>query len=472
MDRIIRKPKVRTAGRIVNPVELRSDIGVISPFSLAEAILGMKIDWSVKNRESGMHLLEEAFEVDYASLFSPVNESPLYRNLPALARVSAARPRAEVVIQKEKASVTRPVTQIKPFVKASPGWRNPLRMLGAILRPGPKQKAMRAEVASSPLQRVATGAAPPCTANVVWQPCTGGACPPPPPPGSDGDYGLLFGTHPIQGCAPDCYFIAALSSLAWTDPASLMGAAGDPDRFDYFFTAVDSSLNPEGDIIENYIDNVLPYNSGTKDLAFARSRVRDSVWPALYEKAFAVFKGMQPPATPDIPGMGFGNPVSALCSIMLYNGSARLTTGLDGHGIFKEINGLCGNTGIGGKTQFPMVAWTYRDTPSVDSLSYETDLLAANHSYSILGTMVAEDLECIVLRNPFVYSVAPPIAGVHDGSWKFTDWYSLGGTYQPGGGQQRSMKLQTTDGSEGDGTFALEADAFVKYFEGYGWIGI
>jgi len=33
------------------------------------------------------------------------------------------------------------------------------------------------------------------------------------------------------------------------------------------------------------------------------------------------------------------------------------------------------------------------------------------------------------------------------------------------------MKLRTTDESIGDGTFALEAGAFVKYFEGLGWVG-
>jgi hypothetical protein len=37
--------------------------------------------------------------------------------------------------------------------------------------------------------------------------------------------------------------------------------------------------------------------------------------------------------------------------------------------------------------------------------------------------------------------------------------------------QVKTMDLKTTNGSEGDGTFAIEAGKFLTYFLAFGWIG-
>ena len=66
-----RKPR-RTAERS-GPL---ADVGVPSPYALAESIVGHRIDWdAVIDRRA---LLEQIFETPYADLFSPSNGSPLY----------------------------------------------------------------------------------------------------------------------------------------------------------------------------------------------------------------------------------------------------------------------------------------------------------------------------------------------------------------------------------------------------------
>ena len=463
--KVQRKASVRPATKVFVPVDMRSDIGVISPFSLAEAILGERIAWTKKTKAGGREILEDALGMDYASLFSPVSGSPLYKGLPSLKTASKARP--EVAVEKMRASVSKPLTKVKPEIRTQTGWGNLLRMLASLFRPEPAQTVRSAEVTAPLASDISTGAPLPCTANVEWR--TDPAWIYPPPPAPAGDYSPLFGTHSIQGCAADCYFIAALSSLAWIDPASLSGTPDLSGNYEYWFTDTDELLNPLGDAQEISVDEPLPVNRDTGELAYAHSRIPNQVWPAVYEKAFAKFKGIMPPTAPNIPGLGFGNPIHALCCLTFTYGTARLTAGYDGHKLWQEINQLCGSGMNGDKTQYPIVAWTYPQTPADPNLSYSTDILVANHSYSILGTAVLNGSECIVLRNPYVYSVAgSPPQGVIDGTWEFTDWYGLGGAESAG---RLQMKLRTTDESIGDGTFALEAGAFVKYFEGLGWVG-
>ena len=53
-----------------------ADIGVPSPYALAEVIARRHIDWdSVGNRPA---LLEDIFQTPYSDLFDPANGSPLY----------------------------------------------------------------------------------------------------------------------------------------------------------------------------------------------------------------------------------------------------------------------------------------------------------------------------------------------------------------------------------------------------------
>ncbi|MDD1665768.1 MAG: C2 family cysteine protease [Methanomicrobiales archaeon] len=424
-----------------------STIGVISPFALAESILGEKIPWTKMGPEEGREVLEGAFHLDYASLFSPVKgESPLYWGLPG------------------KKTAEKSPPEKKNFGLLSSGTFSTAG--------GPDTGRRMARMVAS-LTGTAAGAPPPCTASVTWdeRPVEEYPEPPPPSPDSDADFDLLFGTHPIQGCAADCYFIAALASLAWTDPVGLWGYSDGTGNHDFFFSHIDPDLNPV-DWQPESVDRNLPLDKDTLAPAFARSRVKGRAWPALYEKAYAIFRQVGPGTEPDITQLNYGNPIEALCMTSMCYGTVRLTAGFqDGAELFSEVNALCGAFQDGNKTRFPMVAWTYPTDPADPGLGYNTDVLAANHAYSILGTMVADGVEHIVMRNPFCFSVAPSIDGVTGGTWKFTDWYCYGGENYLPGCSEKVMDLKTSDGSVGDGTFAIEAGLFPAYFLAFAWAG-
>jgi hypothetical protein len=230
----------------------------------------------------------------------------------------------------------------------------------------------------------------------------------------------------------DCYFVAALASLAWTDPMGLMGYPDATGEFhEYLFSHMKPGSLNSTDWVTVNVDKKLPKNQDTGGLAFARSRADDLVWPALYERAFANFKVGQtdPDYEPAITQLlSYGNAIHTLCTIGMCHGTVHQTSGYgsDGAGVFNKINDLCGSFATGNKVKYPMVAWTYPDNP-VGSGQYDNDVLAANHAYSILGTMVEGGKNYIVMRNPFLFSVAPPIDGVIGGTWKYTDYYCVDG---------------------------------------------
>jgi hypothetical protein len=89
----------------------------------------------------------------------------------------------------------------------------------------------------------------------------------------------------FQGYLGDCYFLAALSSLAQTDPVTLqesVAALGDGTYAVRF-------LETDGSEAYHRIDAQLPTVYGTP--AYARlARNGQALWPALLEKAFAEFR--------------------------------------------------------------------------------------------------------------------------------------------------------------------------------------
>jgi hypothetical protein len=207
-----------------------------------------------------------------------------------------------------------------------------------------------------------------------------------------------------------------------------------------------------------YIDEPLAVDA-ISNLVFARPTDNVSVWPSIYEKAYAVYRG-QDPAKPDITQLSSGNPVPAMCDIQGLPCDSKLLKSSTYYSekkfnlqkLFTDINARCGrNTSIGGRTQKPMVTWTYYDstlTPFQDT--FTDDLIVANHSYSILGTTVTREWgNCVVLRNPYGFSVVTqPKPGIHD--------------CKPWNGAYAFSMAQ--------GNFAVEMDAFTRYFEGYGFV--
>ena len=106
----------------------------------------------------------------------------------------------------------------------------------------------------------------------------------------------------------------------------------------------------------------------------------------------------------------------------------------------------------------PAVAWTF--DPAVTNpakVQFSPTTIAARHTYSLLGvvkTGTEVTQQYIVLRNPYGTTKRDPTSGL----CRFTTREDYGAV--------RIFTLSDTS----DGIFAIRADDFVKYFEGYAWM--
>ncbi|MDD1664344.1 MAG: C2 family cysteine protease [Methanomicrobiales archaeon] len=380
---------------------LRTDIGMRSPFALAGARLKTQIPWRELSTEAAKGYLYKAFHIEYSRLFDP---------------------------------------DIK--------YRSPLY-------PREGREVLKAGSGKEYLLRRRTGATP-CTASVARWATLDWTYPAPPPPASSTSPGGPYGIDVMQGCAADCYFVAALSSVAWTSPTLLQGKpdTSSPPRHKYKFYAPAATSNLK-------VGRSIAVDAGD-GIVFAHPMDGDSVWPSVYEKAYAVFRKIQPVETPDITQLNTGNPATTLFEITGLPIDARFVREFSPERLFEFISTKCGGAGVAGRTLCPLVTWTYHDstcTPRGDR--YEDDLIPADHSFSILGTGYVDDRPCIVLRNPFGISVADPVKeGIAEWDWASWTPSSHLSPAPPGDPPVRPR----------DGNFAMEVEAFTRYFEAVGHI--
>jgi hypothetical protein len=265
--------------------------------------------------------------------------------------------------------------------------------------------------------------------------------PPPPPPGS-------FGLDIRQGDSLDCYFVAALIAFAWSTAPSLHGKPDPADTTKHKY-----SFRPMGNPASRSIntDRTLAVDDATSSLVFAHLALPNGnlVWPGLYEKAYGIFRGLDP-VEPAIESLGTYNPGYALGEVInaatsSKNSSTYGTTAA----LFTELKSKAGITAAaGGKTVKPMVAWTYKDKAHTPGGAYDftDDLIVGQHTYAVLGVTKVNNADCIVLRNPYGISTGTSIGGID----------SCIPTWGPAGGFQIP-----------DGNFAITKDVFPNYFEGY-----
>jgi len=189
-------------------------------------------------------------------------------------------------------------------------------------------------------------------------------------------------TEPKQGCVNDCFFLAALVSVAWAANAKLKthpnyqffnGAAWDPAFSINKNLAVDSTLN----------------------LVYART-TSQYIWPCLYEKAYAVWKDTQHRQQPPISSvLSGGSGLTALRNI--YGGSLTVKPAETAIPVIVNQNN---------RTQYPTIAQT-NATPGAG--------LIANHTYSVLKKS-GPGWE---LRDP---CSTLPVYVDHINTTKFNDW--------------------------------------------------
>jgi hypothetical protein len=200
---------------------------------------------------------------------------------------------------------------------------------------------------------------------------------------------------PIQGGLGDCYFIAALSSVAWSRPyviAQRTRATGTGQQ--QFVDMIE--FYKSGKAEEAEVTELLPLNSPSNTFIYARSSEAGEIWPAVYEKAYAKWRTNDPGDKPNYLPIAGGDPVGAASQLTGLTPYYFWNSGLSEDGIYQKVR----ENSLSRKTFNPMVAWTYGSAPSPD-VNYSSAHLAANHAYSILGWQYANNQEYIVLRNPW-----------------------------------------------------------------------
>jgi hypothetical protein len=261
---------------------------------------------------------------------------------------------------------------------------------------------------------------------------------------------------PVQGALGDCYFIAALSSVAWARTyviAQRTRATANENG---------SESNAFVDMIQFYNNGVpkmievtekVPVNTPGNTYIYAHSSDTGEIWPAVYEKAYAKFRTNSSSDQPNYAPLAGGDPVGACAQLTglqsYYFGNSSMTE----NQIMTKIKENC----VSCKTFNPMVAWTYSSSPS-PSVNYNNAHIAANHAYSILGWHYVNNQQYVVLRNPWGYYEATlnSTSGI---------WTAFDAPYYGGPGFLRSINLANTDG-----VFALRTDIFKSHFAGFGLV--
>ena len=259
-------------------------------------------------------------------------------------------------------------------------------------------------------------------------------------------------TDPVQGAVANCYFIAALSSVAWARTyviAQRSRATGPAqqsfvDMFEFY---------KSGKPIQVEATELLPLSSPGNTFIYARSSEPGEIWPAVYEKAFAKWITNDASDRPDILKTAYGDPVGALVALTGLTPTYYSNPALTEDNIWQKVR----ENSVSMKTFNPMVAWTYGTSPSPD-VNYSNAHLVANHAYSILGWQFTNNQKYIVLRNPWGNYEA--ILNVDNSVW--TAWDA---PYYGGPGYFKSIPMAANDG-----IFALRVDTFKKYFAGFGLV--
>lgn len=251
---------------------------------------------------------------------------------------------------------------------------------------------------------------------------------------------------PIQGGLANCYFISALSSVAWSRPYAIANvvrpsAWGNDDAPIHRVTFYKDGAG-NGEAVE--VNEQVPCQQGSQAWKYARSRDAAEIWPAVLEKAFGKWITGNTTEFPDYNPMAYGDPVLATAQIVrgTRNYQANASNTADALVQFVRSNSL------GKRTFNPMVAWTYGSAPS--GLDYVATKVVANHAYSILGWEWVNNTYYVVLRNP--WGTHEATIDVLPNSWTSSQNYSA------------TIPLNT------EGVFAMKASTFKQYFAGLGWV--
>lgn len=438
---------------------------VINPYALADLVSGQRIPW---DKISDPHsALEQVLATPYEELFDPKYGGPLYIGHMLDKNLALVRARSPLLDYKSpteandaETSGLRDISQFATLadlakvadLKSILDW--PI-FCGDISRYSRLQISLRLPETLRTLQ-LGQALSPEVIRAITFDPklvfnVDFGWTPPGAHWASGGDFFKETAEFfdPVQGAVANCYYIAALSAIAWATPfriAHLTRATGanQPQFNDLinFYTpdsggALDKAIQ---------VSEAVPLTA-SDDFIYCRSSEVNETWPAIYEKAFAKLKTGTASDMPDITQTGWGDCVWATAQL---NGGTRRywnTASRSADDLWNLLRSNC----LSYRTFNPMTAWTYSSgDASPDHVDYNSAHVVGSHCYTVLGWAYRDCRRWIVLRNPWgnteaIASVLDATISMYDVSW----W--------------RPITLKNNDG-----VFAMEISAFKKYFAGFG----
>jgi hypothetical protein len=437
--------------------------GVINPYALAEYIAGRKIPWD--KLESTPKLLESILQTPYEELFDPKYEGPLYTGLKLNKKGTLERvhsPLLDVEVQVGVNDLEMPVENLLTEVKylSDLGSRYNVENVGTLAVHSidlcdPYQISLTIRLPEKDrLQSLARVFTKAIVKSIAYDPNVQGNANEDWTPANASwvDKGTFFNEtaeffDPVQGAVANCYYIAALSSVAWATPYQIKHLTRATGQGQDQFTNLIRFYNPDsnGQVDKEIeVTDTVPVNSATGNFIYCRSSESGEIWPAVYEKAFAKLETGTTTDHPDITATGWGDCVYATAQL---NGASRYYYGNDGL-TGDELWDLVRSNSMSKRTFNPMTCWTYGSAP--EGLSYSDANIVGSHCYSVLGWDYYCGKKYIVLRNPWGSTEATVgtrsgVVTMYDISW----W--------------RPIELANPDG-----TFAIEANSFKQYFAGIG----
>lgn len=393
-----------------------SAVGLANPYAIAELAHGRNVKW--KTVADPQAFVEKTLGASVEELVAPVPGNPLVSGAPESRQVLAGVQETRTDKPAAMRAQAKGAGVQKMFAKLSPAAQE--RIVTA-LSGGQKSAAPQA----------APGGAPGFTpTGAEWA-----------DPGEFFDEGAEF-FDPVQGALGDCYFISALSAVAWSRPYVIAQRTRDigagpqefVDRIDFYSAGLKTFE----------VTEKVPLVLNTHAWIYARSSEAGEIWPAVYEKAFAKWKTNDASDQPNYGPIAGGWPVQATSELTNLAGTTKTCSAMTADDIWSAVRSNC----VSYRTFNPMTAWTFCVSPP--PVDYTNTGIYGYHAYTVLGWAYVNNVKYIVLRNPWGQN--GPVINALPGTWSAYDqsfW--------------RSVPLNA------GGVFAIPVDTFKKYYWQFGW---
>ncbi len=364
-----------------------------NPRALVEIVLGRPVEWS--QISNPRQLVEDVLQTPYEQLFDPVHDSPVYLGFgrSEAGELTTRSPSFPSVDDRGGRDVDRyPALDLDAIahlgdLKILTGGaveELPVRSLvpsragGWTIEVGPGPLVRQEQLARLFPQEVLDRIWHELVIALGWTPDGGQWI----------DGGHFFDEaaeffDPVQGGLADCWLIAAMSSVAWALPYTVAQRSRATGTANDQFTNLVEFVDPANGQTHSFevTDQMLVW-SGTSSPMYGHSSEAGEIWPAIVEKAYAMWRGNTTNDHPDLTVLNGGDPVGASAALTGRQPHYTATATTSASDLLKLVK----SHSVSYRTVDPMTAWTYATgADSPDKVNYADANLVGWHAYSVLG---------------------------------------------------------------------------------------